>query len=74
MIEIDGPMWFVAALFICGWHVIHLRGWRRERKTDLAWWQTYDTRAQARHEEFMRAMKRDDAHNWDLNDSPRGQA
>ena len=51
MIEIDGPLWFVGALLICGAHVLYLRGWRRERRTHLAWWQKYDANAQQRHEE-----------------------
>ena len=32
MIEIDGPLWFAGALFICGAHVLYLRSWRREQR------------------------------------------
>lgn len=78
MIVIEGPWWFVGALVLCGLHALHLRGWRRERKADLAWWQSYDTRAQERHEEFMRAMGPDAVDprgGWNLDGArQRGQA
>ena len=68
VIEIDGPFWFICALLICGWHVNYLRGCRRERLQHLAWWQAYDAKSQARHEEFMRALDRRDADacGWNL--------
>lgn len=78
VIVIDGPLWFVGALIICGLHALHLRGWRRERKTDLAWWQTYDAKAQERHDEFMRAIgadRVDQTGGWSLDGGrQRGQA
>lgn len=77
MIEIDGPLWFAGALLVCGWHTLYLRGWRRERREHLAWWQQYDADAQKRHEEFMRVMDRDEApaHGWSLDGNrERGQA
>jgi hypothetical protein len=57
MIEIDGFLWFVAALIICGAHALYLRGWRRERRQSLAWWQGYNAEAQRRHCEFMIAVE-----------------
>jgi hypothetical protein len=76
VIEIDGPLWFVGALFICGVHVLYLRSWRRERREYLAWRQNYDVQAQRRHEEFMRAMSDEDRRvEWNLDGSRvRGQA
>ena len=78
MIEIDGPLWFLGALLICGAHVLYLRGWRRERRAHQAWWQKYNTDAQTRHEAFMRALGGDDdnsALEWNLNNNgERGQA
>lgn len=56
MIEIDGPIWFVGALLICGVHALYICGWRRERRQYQAWWQKHDAEAQHRHEEFMRAL------------------
>lgn len=56
-IVIDGPLWFVGALVIYGWHAYLLWGWRRERRTHLAWWKKYDADASARHAAFMRAME-----------------
>lgn len=74
MFVIDGPMWFIGALLICGAHFLYLRGWRRERRAHLAWWQNYDAEAQKRHTEFMRVMDRDDDR-WNLSSSgERGQA
>jgi len=77
VIEIDGPLWFAGALLICGAHVLYLRGWRREQRQRQAWWQRYDAASQKRHDEFMRAMGRDDADalGWNLSSSgERGQA
>lgn len=56
-IVIDGPIWFVGALVICGWHTYCLWGWRRERRAHLAWWKRYDADAYARHAEFMHALR-----------------
>jgi hypothetical protein len=56
-IVIDGPLWFVGALVICGGLTCLLWSWRRERRADLAWWKKYDADANARHDEFMRAMQ-----------------
>lgn len=56
MIEIDGLLWLVAAILICGAHALYLRAWRRERRQDLAWWKAYDERAGESHAEFMRAL------------------
>lgn len=77
MIEIEGFWWFVGALLICGAHGRYLRSWRRERLAHLAWWKKYDADAQSRHEEFMRAIDRDDvaAIGWNLGGSEqRGEA
>jgi len=76
VIEIDGLFWFICALLICGWHAIYLRGCRRERLQHLAWWQAYDAKSQARHEEFMHALDRDNVQlGWNLDGSrERGQA
>lgn len=74
VIQIDGFWWFVGALLICGAHFLYLRGWRRERREHLAWWQNYDADAQKRHDEFMRVMNRDKGEGWNLNGSQRGQA
>ena len=75
MFVIEGPLWFGAALLICGAHALYLRGWRRERRAHLAWWQRYDAYAQTRHEEFMRAIDRDTHSAWDLSSGQqRGQA
>ena len=77
MIEIDGPLWFLGALLICGMHTLYLRGWRREQRQSLAWWQKYDVDAQKRHDAFMRAIGRDDTSmlGWNLDGSrERGQA
>jgi hypothetical protein len=41
-IVIDGPLWFVGALVICGGLTCLLWSWRRERRADLAWWKKYD--------------------------------
>jgi len=57
VLVIDGPIWFVAALVICGWHALYIWGWRRERREHAAWWQAYDARAQERHDDFMRALQ-----------------
>jgi hypothetical protein len=56
-----GPIWFGFALLVCGAHALHLRGWRRERRAHLAWWKSYDARAQQRHDEFMRALDQHEA-------------
>jgi hypothetical protein len=56
MIEIDGLGWFLAALVICGLHVLYLRGWRRERRDQLAQWKAYDVASERRHVEFMEAL------------------
>lgn len=77
MIEIDGFLWFVGAVVVCGLHVLYLRDWRRERLAHLAWWKKYDADAQRRHEEFMRVMGRDHAPvlGWRLDgNGERGQA
>jgi len=77
MIEIDGSLWFAGAVLICGAHVLYLRSWRREQLQRLAWWQKYDAASQKRHEEFMRAIGRDNdtALGWNLSSSgERGQA
>jgi cytochrome c-type biogenesis protein CcmH/NrfG len=83
---IDGFWWFVAAIvgavIVCGVHVFHLRGWRRERLQYMAWWESRDAEAQQRHEEFMDAMggmdameADDDTLGWNLDGSRvRGQA
>ena len=60
MFVIDGPIWFVGALLICGWHTYYLWGWRRERRAHLAWWKKYDADSQKRHDEFMRVMGDDE--------------
>ena len=60
MFVIDGPIWFVGALLICGVHALYLRSWRRERRAHLAWWQNYDVTSQKRHDEFMRVMGDDE--------------
>ena len=54
---IDGPLWFVGALVLCGVHTLYLRSWRRERRQQLAQWRAYDAASQKRHEEFMTAME-----------------
>ena len=77
MIEIDGPLWFAGALLICGMHMLFIRGWRREHRQGLVWWQKYDADAQKRHDEFMCAIGRNggDALGWNLSSSEeRGQA
>lgn len=77
MIVIDGPLWLVGALLICGAHVLYLRGWRREHRQSLARWQKYDADAQKRHDEFMSAIDGDDVGTlgWNLDGSrERGQA
>lgn len=56
MIEIDGPLWFIGALLICGWHALFIRSWRRERRQYQAWWQKYDVESQQRHEALMKAL------------------
>lgn len=72
---IDGPIWFVGAILICGVHALYLRGWRRELRAHRAWWQKYDADAQKRHEDFMRAMSDDSGVEWNLDgSSARGQA
>lgn len=58
--EIDGPMWFIGALLICGVHALYLWSWRRDRREHLARWQNYDAVSQLRHDEFMRVMGRDE--------------
>jgi hypothetical protein len=76
VIEIDGPLWLAGALLICGAHVLYLRGWRREQRQYKAWWQNYDADAQKRHDDFMRAIDRDDDRGlgWNLSSSgERGQ-
>jgi len=77
VIEIDGLLWFVGAVLICGAHVLYLRSWRRERLQHLAWWKSYDAKAHRRHDAFMSAIDRDDvgACEWNLDGSrERGQA
>lgn len=75
MFVIDGPLWFIGALIVCGLHALHLRAWLRERKAALAWWQDYDTRAKDRHEEFMRVMGAAPSEGWNLDGGhDRGQA
>ena len=76
MIVIDGPLWFLGALLICGAHVLYLRSWRHEQQLRQAWGQKYAADAQQRHEEFMRAMGRDEAEGlgWERsNNGERGQ-
>jgi hypothetical protein len=58
VIEIDGTLWFVAALVVCGAHVRYLRSWRKESRERLARWSVYDAASQARHDEFMLALAR----------------
>lgn len=53
---VDGPLWLGFAVFICGAHALHIRSWRRERRAHLAWWKSYDERAQKRHDEMMRVL------------------
>lgn len=76
MIEIDGPLWFLGVILICGAHALYLRSWRHERLQQLAWWHKYDADAQKRHDEFMRAIGHGDADalGWNLSSSNRGQA
>jgi len=77
VIVIDGFLWFIGALIICGAHGLYLRSWRRERRAHQAWWQTYNTEAQTRHEAFMRAIGNidDGALEWNLSSNgERGQA
>ena len=76
MIEIDGPLWFAGALLVFGAHVLYLRSWRREQRQHKAWWQSYDTLSQKRHDEFMRAIDGDgDVLAWNLDgERVRGQA
>ena len=76
MIEIDGFWWFIAALVICGAHVLYLRDWRHERHEYMQWREAYNAVEQKRHDEFMRALNVDhgvDA-GWNLYRSERGQA
>lgn len=56
MIVINGPLWFIAALVICGWHTLYIFSWRRERRQQLAQWRAYDAVAQQRHDDFMRGL------------------
>lgn len=77
MITIDGPLWFLGAIVICGAHVLYLRSWRRDHEQSLAWWRTYDARAQKRHDAFMQAIGRADVDTlgWNLDGgNVRGQA
>ena len=78
MIAIDGLAWFLGALVVCGAHVLHLRGMRRERLSYLAWWRRYDETSQERHDELMQAIARGEGSRpkWRLNSSSnqRGQA
>ena len=60
MFVIEGPIWFVAALVICGWHALYICGWRRELRQHTAWWKKYDADAQKRHDAFMSVMKSTD--------------
>jgi DnaJ-domain-containing protein 1 len=60
VIEIDGLLWFIGAIVICGAFMLYLRGWRRDLRLSLAWWQVYDARAQRRHTEFMQALADED--------------
>ena len=73
-IVIDGPLWFLAALVLCGGHTLFLLGWRREHRAHRAWLAKYDADASARHDAFMRHNS-PAAGGWDLK-SPRekGQA
>lgn len=54
---IDGPIWFAAAVVICGAHAIFLWRCRREDRQRVAWWRAYEERSQERHDAFMRAMR-----------------
>lgn len=77
MIEIDGPLWFAAALVICAVHALYLGGWRRELREQLARLQRYEADAQKRHDEFMHVIDRNDdtTLGWNLSSSgERGQA
>lgn len=74
---IDGPLWFIGALVICGVHALYIRGWRRDHHQYLTWWQRYDAQAQQRHDEFMRVMDRENGTSieWNLDGNrTRGQA
>jgi len=73
---IDGPLWFLAAILICGMHARFLLNWRREQWEHRAWWRKYDAEAQQRHDEFMRAIDRNNGGlGWNLDGSrERGQA
>jgi len=54
---IDGPVWFIGALVICGLHMCLLWGGRRERRAHHAWWVKYEADARARHDELMAALQ-----------------
>ena len=77
---IDGPLWFLGALVICGMHMLILRALRREQRQYQAWWLKYDAKAQLRHDEYMNALSaldRDDvdAIGWNLDGNrERGRA
>ena len=70
MFVIDGPMWFVVALLICGWHTYYLWDWRRERWQYQEWWKKHDADAQQRHDEFMRVMGSDDVEESEMKEMP----
>lgn len=77
MIEIDGPLWFAAALLIFIVHVLYLRSWRHERREYIQWRETYNAIEQRRHDEFMKVMGQDDVSTlgWNLDGGrQRGQA
>lgn len=65
---IDGPLWFLGAILVCGWHTLFLHSWRREQRQYQAWWRNYDAEAQRRHEALMREIARDADHalQWNL--------
>jgi len=76
-VVIDGPLWFIGALVICGWFALYHRSRRREYRQYMAWCRKYDADAQQRHAEFMHVMNRvdGDAYGWNLDGSrERGQA
>ncbi len=54
---IDGPIWFVCALLICGAHTLFLLDWRRESRMRLKEYAEYDAESKRRHDEFMAALR-----------------
>lgn len=54
---IDGPLWFAAALIICGAHAIFLLSWQREYRRYRVYLERSEAEAQARHEAFMQTIE-----------------